>query len=60
MTLRQALWTLMTLNAAFRPILTVAAAPAPGRATINTSCAPWDGPAFVLTIPSDNNARRPS
>ena len=43
----------MLLNAAFRPVHTVAAAPAPARATID-ACAPWDGPAFVLTIPSDD------
>jgi hypothetical protein len=53
MTLRHMLCTAMLLNAAFRPVHTVAAAPPPARATIDISCAPWDGPAFVLTIPSD-------
>ena len=54
MTLRQALFVLMLLAAASRAVYTVAAAPAPARATINNSCAPWDGPAFVVTVPSDD------
>ena len=34
-------------------------AQAPARATINVSCAPWDGPAFELTIPTGNTTTAP-
>jgi hypothetical protein len=42
---------LMLLVALFGP--TQLPAQSPARATISVSCAPWDGPAFELSIPSD-------
>jgi hypothetical protein len=43
---------LMLLAALSGPVESAATAPA--RAKINATCAPWDGPAFELTIPSND------